>query len=102
MKGRTPTAAEKRHIDRVAKIGCLVCLREMGIFSPASPHHCDGRTKRGAHFKIIPLCGVHHQGGNNTDEYVSVHPYKAAFYARYGSEQELLDAVDDLIGRAAE
>lgn len=97
MKGRTPTAAEQRHISAVASMGCLICKREFGIYSPASPHHVDGRTKPGAHMKLLPLCFLHHQGGNNTPEYVSVHPYKRAFYARYGSEAELLAAVDELL-----
>ncbi len=98
MKGRTPTAAEKRYMAQSCALGCIVCWMTEGVQSPASPHHLEGKTKPGAHFRSIPLCFEHHQSGVNSDRYVSVHPWKAEFYRRYGSEQELLNRVFDMLG----
>lgn len=100
MKGRNPTADERRHMARVAALGCIACLVERRTETPAGIHHTDGKTKPGAHFKVLPLCAVHHQGGDNNAHYVSVHPHKAAFHARYGSEGDLLRRVENLLWSA--
>jgi len=63
MKGRTPNKEEKAWLDAICQIGCCVCRNEFQLFSPACPHHIDGKTKLGAHFLTIPLCGQHHQTG---------------------------------------
>ena len=59
------TAAEKRHLDRVARLGCILCRHlELGI-SPAAIHHprfSEGMAQRASHFLAIPLCHEHHQG----------------------------------------
>jgi len=61
MKGRTPTADEKHWLNAISKLGCIVCWNVLGVYTPASPHHIDGKTKPGAHKLTIPLCGPHHQ-----------------------------------------
>lgn len=54
-----PTAAEKRHMDRVAGLGCLVCG------GPATLHHVTsyadrmGRFSR-SHRLIVPLAPEYH------------------------------------------
>jgi len=101
VKGRNPNAAEKRHLSRVSELGCLICRMTEGVQSPASPHHTEGKTKPGAHLRVIPLCFEHHQGGANNDRYVSVHPWKAEFHRRYGSVDELLGRVDALLNGGA-
>ena len=35
MKGRNPTADEKRHMDRVSQIGCIVCKNQGNDFVPS-------------------------------------------------------------------
>jgi hypothetical protein len=54
---KAPTAAERRHLDRVAQMGCLVCGQ------PSTVHHVtsDGyqRLTR-SHERIVPLCPRHH------------------------------------------
>ena len=54
-----PDAEERRHIERVAALGCLVCRR------PAAIHHvmkAPGKVRRRDHRFVVPLCGEHHQG----------------------------------------
>jgi len=54
-----PTPEEWAHMDRVARIGCLVCGQ------PASLHHImhmQGKMRRRDHRYVVPLCREHHQG----------------------------------------
>lgn len=97
MNGRKPTKAEQEWLSAITQLGCIVCRRELQVFTPAEPHHIDGSRKPGAHLKTIPLCFPHHRAGLNDATCVSRHPYKAAFRERYGSEQELLEATRGLL-----
>ena len=56
MKGRNPTAKEKRHMDKVSQIGCIVCRNQGNLFVPSEIHHTQGKTKVNAHFLVLPLC----------------------------------------------
>ncbi len=96
MKGRTPTAEEKRWMARVAEMGCIVCKKQ-GYFTPCEIHHLDGKTKEGAHFKTIGLCFHHHRAGVDNELLTSRHPYKARFEKRYGNESELLNQTSTLV-----
>lgn len=91
MKGSTPSKAERELWDDLASLGCIACRKD-GIFnSMVSIHHIDGRTKPGAHRKVLPLCAGHHQDGTGAPGLIAVHPYKARFEARYGRQIDLLD-----------
>lgn len=91
MKGRPPTAEEARFMDKMGKLPCIACQKDGWTNHVISLHHIDGRTKPGAHFLVIPLCGPHHQQ-DDTDPRgrISLHGRKATFQARYGTERELL------------
>lgn len=86
----TKTAEEKRHLNRVAQLGCLICG------SPAQVHHIGTHLGGGRdHQRVIPLCAMHHsQGIYGT----SLHAGKKAFEAKFGTEEELLDQVNALLG----
>lgn len=97
MKGATRTKADIEFQDRIARIGCIACLHD-GIFTPhVSIHHIDGRTKPGAHRKVLPLCGPHHQD-QGIAGVVAVHPWKARFEREYGSQYELLAEAKKIAG----
>ena len=52
-----PNAAERRYHDEVRKLGCLVCGQMPSI------HHVTSKTgPRRSHYRVVPLCPVHHQG----------------------------------------
>jgi hypothetical protein len=75
------TAAQKRHMGRVAELGCIVCS------SPAEVHHIRtgyGGGQRAPHELTIPLCLDHHRGD------FSIHKSKRQFENIYGSELDLL------------
>ncbi len=97
MKGRMPTPDEAEYMQRVRDLGCIVCRLHHDCYSPAAIHHMDGKTKPGAHYHILPLCFVHHQGGNDCDEYTSRHPHKTKFEARYGKELDLYHTVNTIL-----
>jgi hypothetical protein len=97
MKGRNPNKKEKIWMDSISTLGCIVCRVHFDCDSPAEVHHIDGKTKEGAHMNTIPLCYRHHREGVNNDMYVSRHPYKTEFVKRYGTEEELLQKVKDLL-----
>lgn len=61
LKGRSPTAEEKRYQEAIAKLPCAACALH-GVYSPVIVlHHIDGRTAPDAHKKVLPLCNWHHQ-----------------------------------------
>lgn len=92
MKGRTRTAAEKAYQDKIAAVGCIACLHD-GIYNPhVSLHHIAGRTAPGSHYKILPLCGFHHQQDDRSGV-IAVHPNRARFEQEYGRQTELLEEV---------
>ena len=87
---RPPTKEERRHMDRVASQGCLVCG------GPATIHHVtsDGykRIAR-SHKRVTPLCSLHHLIQHGPKESVEALGH-AGFKRRYGVD--LLVVADDL------
>jgi hypothetical protein len=92
-----PTKSDKKYWSAVASLGCIACIKD-GYRNPfVSIHHIDGRTKPGAHRKVLPLCAGHHQDGTNTNcqNMIAVHPYKARFEEKYGKQEDLLIEVNE-------
>lgn len=91
MKGRAPTADERRVMDAIGSLPCIACMKDGHVNPVISLHHIDGRTALGAHALVLPLCGPHHQQDDSDPmQRPSVHGRKATFTARYGTERELL------------
>ena len=101
MKGCKPTAAEKRLHDQLATLGCIACRIDGNHNPVVSIHHIDGRTKLGAHERVLPLCAGHHQDGTGIPGLIAVHPWKRQFEQKYGSQYELLAMCMGLIEVAA-
>ena len=97
IKGRNPTASESRHMDKVSQLGCIVCYKQGFRFVPAEIHHTEGKTKEESHFKVLPLCYEHLRGGRG-EEPISRHLWKSRFEKAYGTEEELLELVEELLG----
>ncbi len=92
-----PTKTDKKYWAVVASIGCIACLLD-GLFNDqVSIHHCDGRTKPGAHKKVLGLCAGHHQDGTGAPGLIAVHPYKARFEAKYGTQSFLMELTNKII-----
>lgn len=94
MKGRAPTKAELALWHDIAGLGCIACSIDGRVNPWVSIHHIDGRTKPEAHKQVLPLCAQHHQQ-DDTDPLgrIAVHPNKARFEEKYGTQAELLAIV---------
>ncbi len=96
MKGRTPTASEKRHMVRTRAIGCLPCMN-MGIDTPAEYtelHHTMGKTKPDAHLKVLPLCPTHHRPYSKAGLHYNLREWEKV----HGTQEELLEQVNQMLG----
>ena len=83
------TAKEKRHLNKIASMGCIVCVNLEHGETPAEIHHIGNGTmgKRASNYEVIPLCHIHHMAGGYG---VAVHAGRESFEANFGTEQELL------------
>jgi hypothetical protein len=76
-----PTAEEKRHIERVAKLPCLACGRSLVTVHHVTASIHGGRISR-SHQRVVPLCAAHHQHDHGK---LSVERLgHAGFYAAHG------------------
>lgn len=91
------TKEEKRHLGRVAELGCIVC-RNIGLGkTPAEIHHIRqgaGMGRRNSHFETIPLCPMHHRTGGYG---VAFHAGAKVWQELYGYERDLLKEVMGMI-----
>ena len=98
MKKKNATAAEKAHLQRLAELGCIVCLEQFGVASPAEIHHPrngQGVGQRASHFEALPLCPQHHRHGGYG---VAIHAGQREWEKRFGTERELLAIVRARLG----
>lgn len=58
------TAAESRHMERVAALGCVICRRLYGSYSPAQLHHVAEGSGLRSNFAVVGLCEEHHTGSS--------------------------------------
>lgn len=87
--------AAQRHMGRVARIGCIACIRLALGETPAAVHHIrEGRIARND-FLTLPLCPPHHTG-----PYMSVHHDKANLMRALGVFSEF-DLLADVLERLA-
>lgn len=57
--------ASKRHLTRIAGIGCILCKHLGTPGTPAEIHHLregQGAAQRGSDWTAVPLCPEHHRG----------------------------------------
>jgi hypothetical protein len=109
MKGRTPTAEERKVMDKIGALPCIACYLQGKYNYDISLHHTEGRTKPGAHRRVLPLCDHHHQHSAPI-EVRKIYPWLvpihadgkigglAEFQRLNGSIEKLLEAVYLLAG----
>ena len=90
------TKDEKKHLDLVAQLGCVVCSKLGYGATPAEIHHPrkgTGLALRASHYDAIPLCVEHHRGATG------VHGLGTkGFVKRYGfDESDLLETTKILL-----
>jgi hypothetical protein len=87
-------------MQAVQALGCIVCRLEGLGYVEAEIHHVLKNGRRMGHMFVLPLCALHHRIGYNHVEIVSRHPWKREFEARYGTEEQLLARVDEMLSRS--
>lgn len=109
MKGRTPTADERRVMDALGALPCVCCFMRGRVNHHISLHHTDGRVKPGAHKRVLPLCAGHHDTPAEPAVlamYPDLIPFHAkgslggpgAWRAEFGHESEVLAYCYQLAG----
>lgn len=94
---KPPTAAERRHMDRVAGLGCVVCLNLGYEDSPAEIHHIKHQTgigRKSSNFEVLPLCPLHHRNGGYG---IAFDAGRGLWEHKYGSQLELLEQVRGML-----
>jgi len=79
------TAEGRRHMGRVAGLGCLICRRLGYGPSSAEVHHVregQGGAQRAPDFLTVPLCPEHHRGSTGFHGLGT-----RAFERRYGIDE---------------
>ncbi len=92
------TAEDKRHVDRVVSMHCIVCRNEGLGESEAEYHHVrflGSMGKRAPHRAGIGLCPAHHRTGGKG---VAYHAAPWTFEAAYGTEDMLLRQTYEELG----
>jgi hypothetical protein len=82
------SAAEKKHFDAVARLGCIV---GRGCAGAVTLHHCGTHMGGGRNnANVIPLCWEHHLGAGGID---GKRMSKREWEKKYGTEETLLERV---------
>lgn len=85
------TKPERKWMDSITQLGCIVCLLTGRGFVPGAVHHILVGGRRVGHSHTICLCDPgHHKGAARDSGEISRHPNRRAFEARYGTEASLL------------
>lgn len=91
--------AEREYMNKVSRLGCVVCWRLYGPHDPGPvelhhPRTGAGMGRRASNGDVLPICYEHHRGDSG------IHGMgRKAFEAHYGfTEMELLDDVRKRVG----
>lgn len=101
-KTKAATKAQKERFGKLQELGCICCLNESNGYRAPDIHHILDCGRRMGHDYTIPLCPYHHRGVITSPHEVyrgpSLADGKKPFESWYGSQVELLEQVNDLIG----
>jgi len=93
---KPPTAAQKRIWGLVFEVGCMAC-RQDGNFSFPQIHHVKEYGKRN-HGKVFGICPPHHSPVCAVPGVPNRHLNPIEFREKYGTDQELFEKCQKLIG----
>jgi hypothetical protein len=95
------TAAESRHMEKVAALGCCICRRVFGRFVQAELHHVAEGSGLRSNFAVAPLCGEHHTGGSGF-HHMGTKAFCSLYRVPGESEYGLLVLVNEDLARTRE
>ena len=88
--------ASKRHLSRVAALGCVICRRFDLYDVPAEIHHprfAAGMAQRASDFLALPVCPEHHRGSRG------IHGDRSVLRQIKCDEPDLLADVIELLAK---
>jgi len=91
------TKAEKSHLDKVQRLGCIACMRIGHYGTPAEIHHIragQGMSQRADTKSVLPLCPPHHRTGGYG---VAYQAGREAWEKTFGTETQLLEKVRGML-----
>ena len=93
------TKNEKIALDKIARLGCILCSEVLGFEgTPAELHHVRRYGAKRATSEIMPLCPEHHRGNNGLHG-LGVKGFERKYEI---SCEELLERVSKKLGKGAE
>lgn len=99
MTGRTSTAAEKRYLEKVAKMRCVVCARFENFGLPTEVHHIAEGSSSPSHYLVAPLCGTRADGGHHRGPTglhgMGLKTFLSFYHVPHGTEYGLLAWVNE-------
>ncbi len=95
--GKEMNVQQKKRMNNLVRVGCMVCKIEFGIYTEPEIHHLRDRLgigQRKNHDRTIPLCPEHHRlGGYGIARHDSLQEWEK----RHGAEADLLEMVDTVL-----
>lgn len=88
--------AAKRHLSRVASLGCVICRRLGMSDTPAEIHHprfAAGMAQRASDWLALPVCAEHHRGSRG------IHGDRSVLRQIKADEPALLADVIELLSK---
>lgn len=92
------TKNEKKRLNQIAKLGCILCSEVLGFEgTPSELHHIRRYGDVRSASPVIPLCPEHHRGNSG------VHGLGAkGFESKWGiTQKRLLERVNEKLGKGA-
>lgn len=96
MSGSPPTAEQKRHWNRVAAMGCLICqgpaeiahAHGASIVERMQEPKAKGKKLQRMHWLVLPLCPHDGREGNGS---ASLDDNPRAWEAKHGTQADWID-----------
>jgi hypothetical protein len=94
------TKDEKKRLNQIAELGCILCSEVLGFEgTPSELHHVRRHGNVRSASPVLGLCPEHHRNGNNSLHRLGVN----GFEKKWGiSCQELLERQDKKLGKGNE
>ena len=91
------TKDEKKRLNQIAELGCILCSEILGFEgTPSELHHVRRYGAKRATSPILPLCPEHHRNGNDSLHRLGVRGGEN----KWGiSCERLLERVDERLGK---
>ena len=99
MNGQMATKSEKKLLDQIARLGCILCSSYYGVEgTPSELHHVRRYGTKRSTSPILPLCPEHHRGNSGLHG-LGVKGFERKYEI---SCEELLEQVSQKLGKGYE